>query len=137
MKRFWFIVYHTFNFTIFLKAINGILEVSGGFVLLMFGHSVERLVLSFTQYEIIDSSRYFISIYLLFHGLMNLFLVVALWKRRQWAFPVAIVLFLIFVTYQYYRFYHNHSINLLLVSILDSFIIVLTLLEYKRLRQVK
>lgn len=137
MKMFWLIVYHTFNLTITLKAVNGVLEIFGGLMLMLYGRLSERLVLYFTQYEIIETSRYFISIYLLFHGLMNFFLVISLWKRRLWAFPVAIVLFSGFVIYQFYRFYYNHSINLLLISILDTFIIVLTFLEYKRLRQEK
>lgn len=152
MKRFWFVVYHTFNLTIVLKAINGIWEVGGG-LMLLFGRSIERLILRLIQYEVAIqptdfvsksllnffenltlSTRYFISAYLLFHGLVNLFLVVTLWRRHLWAFPVAIILFSIFVTYQFYRLYSVYSLDLLLVSVFDVFIIVLTFLEYKRLK---
>lgn len=152
MKKFWFLVYHTFNLTIVLKAINGILEVAGGSMLL-FGRPIERLLMNLVQYELAEqpadfiskflfnfftnltlSTRHFISAYLIFHGLVNLFLVITLWRRHLWAFPVAITLFSIFVTYQFYRLYFHYSLDLLLVSIFDVLIIILTFLEYKRLK---
>ncbi len=152
MKRFWFFVYHTFNLTIVLKAVNGILEVTGG-LMLLYGRPIERLLMKLIQYEVAEqpadfmskfilnffsnltlSTRHFISAYLIFHGLVNLFLVVTLWRRHLWAFPVAITLFSTFVTYQFYRLFYIYSLDLLLISILDVFIIVLTYLEYKRLK---
>jgi uncharacterized membrane protein len=152
MKKFWFLVYHTFNLTIVLKAINGILEVAGGLTLL-FGRPIERLLMNLVQYELAEqpanfisqflfdfftnltlSTRYFISTYLIFHGLVNLFLVISLWRRHLWAFPVAIILFSIFVTYQFYRLYLNYSLDLLLISIFDVLVIILTFLEYRRLK---
>jgi len=154
MKKFWQIINRVFNITLALKALDGFLQFSGGLILGLFGKPVDKLVYYLTQNEIAEdhhdfvanalanffnnlslSTRHFISIYLVFHGLVNLFLVFELWKRRIRAFPIAIVLFLIFLTYQFYRFFHTHSINLLLVSILDIFIIILTAMEYERLKK--
>jgi uncharacterized membrane protein len=118
------------------KAFNGCVEVLGGVILLFYGQEVKREVLVLTNYEIIErhndfvaktligifdnfstSTLHFVSYYLLFHGLINLFLVISLWKRKLWAFPVSVVFFSFFVAYQFYRFYHNHSLNLLFITI--------------------
>jgi len=40
----------------------------------------------------------------------------------------------LFLVYQIYRYSHTHSVWLLALSILDLFVIVLTWLEYQRLR---
>ncbi len=78
------------------------------------------------------SSRVFIGVYLLFHGLMNAFLSYNLYRDRLWAFPVSMSFTSAFFIYQVYRLAHTHSPLLLVISILDIAFIVLTWHEYKR-----
>lgn len=134
MRHIWLIIKHLFLAVITVKFFNGFIEVISGYFLLSYGRLVEREVYILTNYEITDSTINFVAYYLLFHGFMNFVLVIALWKRRLWAFPLSVVFFTVIVFYQFYRFYYNHSMNLLFVTILDSFVIILTLLEYKRLK---
>jgi len=61
-------------------------------------------------------------------------LVTGLLLRQRWAYPAAIVAFLFFLIYQLYRYTHTYSPELLVLSAFDVFIIVLTWLEYGRLR---
>jgi uncharacterized membrane protein len=71
---------------------------------------------------------------LLWHGVVKIGLVWALFRKYLWAYPIARVAFGLFLAYQVYRYSHTHSVWLLALSILDIFVIVLTWLEYKRLR---
>lgn len=50
-------------------------------------------------------------------------------------YPAAIVIFSLFIIYQLYRYTFTHSIMLILITILDLVVIVLTVLEYRQLRQ--
>ncbi len=76
----------------------------------------------------------FAALYLLGHGAIKLTLVATLLKEKLWGFPVALSAFGLFLVYQLYRFAHTRSGWLLAVSVLDVFVIVLTCLEYKRVR---
>jgi uncharacterized membrane protein len=61
-------------------------------------------------------------------------LVAALMLKLKWAYPAAIAAFTIFLGYQMYRYSHTHSPELLVLSVLDILVIILTWLEYKRLQ---
>ena len=43
------------------------------------------------------------------------------------------IVFSLFVLYQQYRYAHTHSAALIVLSVLDGIIIILTWFEYKRL----
>ena len=51
--------------------------------------------------------------YLLIHGLVKVFLVVMLLRRRLWAYPTAIAVFTAFGAYQVYQYTYSHSLFLL------------------------
>jgi uncharacterized membrane protein len=70
---------------------------------------------------------------LFIHGAIKVFLVVALLQRRLWAYPVAIAIFALFIFYQLYRFSLTNSIFLVILSIFDVLVIVLTYWEYQKL----
>ena len=72
--------------------------------------------------------------YLLWHGVVKVGLVTALLLRRRWAYPVAILAFLLFLLYQVYRYSHTYAPELLVLSVIDVIVIVLTWFEYVRLR---
>jgi uncharacterized membrane protein len=75
-------------------------------------------------------TRDFMAWYFLFHGLLNLFLVFNLWRGRIWAYLVTILLTLLMVCYQFYRFAHTHSWILLALTLFDIIFVVLTWHEY-------
>lgn len=74
------------------------------------------------------------AVFMLSHGLVKVGLVAALLWRRTWAYPVAIVAFLVFLAYQLSRYAHTHWPALLALSALDVLVILLTWREYRRLR---
>ena len=76
----------------------------------------------------------FAAIYLLVHGVIKLWLIIGLLRRRLWYYPVAIVVFGLFIVYQLYRYSYTHSIWLLFITLLDLIVIGLTWHEYKYLK---
>ena len=80
------------------------------------------------------SSQIFGSFFLLSHGLIKIFLIIALFKKKLWAYPLAIAVFGIFIIYQMYRYSLSYSGWMIFLSVLDLFVIVLTYLEYLNLR---
>lgn len=76
----------------------------------------------------------FAAIYLLAHGIIKLWLIVGLLRRRLWYYPVAIVVFGLFIVYQLYRYTFTHSIWLLVITAIDLVVIGLTWHEYRYLK---
>ncbi|WP_175690629.1 DUF2127 domain-containing protein [Burkholderia anthina] len=65
----------------------------------------------------------------------KLWLIIGLLRRRLWDYPTSIGIFSVFIAYQLYRFSFTHAGSLLLITMLDVAIIVLTLHEYRFLRK--
>lgn len=72
------------------------------------------------------STRHFVGLYLLTHGLVKLVALAGLWRDKSWAYPFAMVVFILFIVYQLYRFTFTHSPWLLLLTVFD--IVVLGLI---------
>jgi uncharacterized membrane protein len=146
-----------FNIGVISKGVDGVLEVLGG-VLLCFvtPAQIQSIMRMLTQHELSEdphdllagylldvaqhfstSVQIFAAAYLLWHGIVKVGLVVALLQKRLWAYPGAIGAFVLFLIYQLYRYAHTHSAWLLVLSALDIFVIVITWLEYKRLRALR
>jgi uncharacterized membrane protein len=70
------------------------------------------------------------AIYLLAHGAVKIFLVVALLQKRMWAYPTALVVFGAFAVYELYRYTHTHSPVLLVLMAFELFVIWLIWREY-------
>jgi uncharacterized membrane protein len=83
------------------------------------------------------SITYFLSGYLIFWGIVDIFLSANLLKDRLWAFPVSLWLISLFVVYELYRFYHTHSQILLCVILVDIVILGLIQREYKKVSTIK
>lgn len=79
-------------------------------------------------------TKTFAALYLLGHGVIKLWLIVGLLRRRLWYYPVSIVVFALFIAYQLYRYTFTQSAWLLLVTVLDVVVIALTWHEYRFLR---
>jgi uncharacterized membrane protein len=148
------IVHILFDISVISKGIDGALEIVGAALLFLVNpitvHSIVRIL---TQHELSEDphdlvatyllnttqhlsggTQVFAATYLLWHGVVKVALVTALLLKRAWAYPAAILAFLLFLAYQLYRYLHTHSPELLVLSVLDILVIVLTWLEYKRLR---
>jgi uncharacterized membrane protein len=141
-----------FEAGILLKALNAVWEISSGLLLLLVTHTrAFRTIIDFAREEFIGgdhddaifrfaaeqlnhisvSTRNFIGIYLLIHGMLNVFLAYNLYRNRLWAYPLAAGVAAIFCTYQIYRLLHTHSLILLCVTIFDIAFIILTMHEYR------
>jgi uncharacterized membrane protein len=147
------VVHLLFDISVITKGIDGVLEIVGGILLFLLSplqvYSVVRIL---TQHELSQDphdllanylrnstqrlsggAQAFGAMYLLWHGAVKVVLVTALLLKRRWAYPAAILAFLLFLAYQLYRYSHTHSPELLVLSVVDVLVIVLTWLEYKRL----
>lgn len=143
-----------FDISVVTKGLDGALEIIGGVLLLLVSPTrIHSFIRTLTEHELSEDPRdlvatylrnstrhlasgtqTFAASYLLWHGIVKVVLVTALLLRRRWAYPAAIVAFLLFLAYQLYRYSHTRAPELLALSILDVFIIGLTWLEYRRLR---
>ncbi len=144
-------IFFAFEVSIILKGIHSILEIMGGILIFIINKTfIVSAVLSLTQEELSEdpkdliahylinnsnsfstNSQHFIALYLLSHGIIKLFLIIGLFRKKLWAYPASIIVFSLFIIYQLYRYYFTHSIWLLLFTIFDVVIIWLTLHEYR------
>ena len=76
---------------------------------------------------------YFLAFYFIFWGFLDIFLSVNLLKDKLWAFPVSLYLITFFVIYEFFRYFHTHSIMLLVVIVIDIFVFWLIHKEYRRI----
>lgn len=148
-------IYHdTFEVSIWIKAIDGALQIIGSVLILAIKPDVVSGWIRFlTTHELsTDPNDYFAghllyfgqhysqqgqifgAAYLLVHGVVKVFLMQALWKRKLWAYPVALIIFVLFGAYQMYRFSITHSMLMFILSIFDVIVIILTWIEYKNLK---
>jgi uncharacterized membrane protein len=98
-------------------------------------HDVVANFMLHTVQHLSVGTQTFAAIYLIAHGVIKLWLIVGLLRKRLWYYPVAIVVFGLFIVYQLYRYSFTHSIWLLFLTALDIIVIVLTWHEYGYLRR--
>jgi len=146
-------VHDVFILSVFTKGVDAILEIIGGFLLLLVKPVIiTSIVRTLTQHELSEdpadilanffireasklsvSSQLFGVFYLFSHGVIKIFLVISLLQRRLWAYPTAIVFFSGFIIYQVYRYQFTHSLWLIFLTVVDFFVIIFTLIEYRQL----
>jgi len=146
----------TFRISLILKGLDGLLELIGGTLLLFISpQAIKSIAATLTQHELAGdphdyianhilhtankatgSTTLFGALYLISHGLVKIVLVVAVLKNKLWAYPWMIAFLLIFIGYQIYRMSYKFSFGLLLLTLFDIFIVVLTVIEYKRHKQI-
>lgn len=143
-----------FEFGILIKAIDSILEIIGGILLIFLNPSrLNNLIVWLTQHELSEDPRdvianfiirlsskftintqYFGVFYLISHGIVKLILIIFLWKGKVWAYPVTIASLIVFIIYQIYRYMLNPSMGLVILTIFDVIMIILTFIEYRRIK---
>ncbi len=146
-----------FEIGIFFKGLDGVLEIVGGLLLFFVKpETISRVVIALTQHELGEdpndalasylvrgansfsaSSQVFAGVYLFSHGVIKIVLVESLRRGRLFAYPTAIAVFALFIMYQMYRYYLHPSIAMIVLSVLDMVVIVLTWLEYRRLKRAR
>ena len=143
----------TFNATLLIKGLDGILELVGGILLLIISpDTINNWAKSLTQNELskdphdfiarhllhftghLHSTQFFGAMYLLIHGVAKLVVVVGLYRREHWSYYVAFAFLGGFGIYQIYRLTVHFGILLFLLTIFDGVILVLTTLEFRRMR---
>ena len=144
-----------FDVGLLLKALNALAEIIGGFALFFLQPDRINTFITFvTRGEISEdpndlimnhlihlgqsfgiSSWHFVIFYLLSHGIIKLTVLFLLWKKKLWAYPLSVAVFTGFIIYQLHRFTSGNSIFMLLLTLLDIIMIVLTILEYKRIKK--
>jgi uncharacterized membrane protein len=142
-----------FQTGITLKGIDGALEILGGvllwivrpsamnaFLRVLSQHDLSRDPHDFiavhllrTSAILLSTNRLFPSLFLLSHGIAKVVLVVAMWMKELWAYPLTILVFSAFSAYQIYRCSHTHSITLLILTIFDVVVIALTWQQWRQL----
>lgn len=147
------ITHAAFEVGVVLKGIDGLLEIAGAALLWAVSPGqIRSLVAALTQHELSEdphdvvarllvraaahlsiSGKLFAFLYLLAHGVVKVGLVVALLRTKLWAYPLAIAVFGAFGVYETYRYLRSPSVEMLVLTILDVFVMVLTWIEYRRL----
>jgi uncharacterized membrane protein len=144
-----------FKVSIVLKALDGLLETIGG-ILLLFVHpeAIQHVVRMLTQHElskdpndfiashIVQSAQhltagttFYAALYLLSHGISKVILVVEIFRGHLWAYKGLMILLSVFIVYQLYRLVIDPSFGLVILTIFDTFVLVLTVREERRQRE--
>jgi uncharacterized membrane protein len=141
-----------FRISLYLKGLDGLLEVLGGILLLIIKpEQINHLARWLTQGELSEDPHDFIAnhilktanhltgasllfgaLYLLSHGIVKLVLIVEVLRDHLWAYLGLIGVTALFVVYQTYRIIVKFSLSMLLLTLFDLLIIYLTQKEYRR-----
>jgi uncharacterized membrane protein len=141
-----------FDTSLILKGLDGVLELVGGVLLLVVSpKQLTSIVMLLTQHELSQDPKDFIAThllvyvhtlsasitmfaaaYLLVHGIVKIVLVVAVLKGQLWAYPWLIGFLVLFILYQIYRLILHVSVGLIALTVFDCFIVLLTVLEYRK-----
>ncbi len=78
---------------------------------------------------------YFLAIYFIFWGLVDVILSINLLRGKIWAFPASLLLIGGFIIYEFIRFTYTHSLILLFIILVDIAIFWFIEREYKRLHR--
>ena len=144
-----------FRIGIFLKGLDGILEIAGGLLLLFVSRAaMNQVVRILTQHELQEdpddwfanlvrqavahisvNTKIFASLYLVGHGFIKLLLVVGLWQNKLWSYPTALAFLLGFIGYQIYRINLSFSWGLMFLTAFDFVVALLVWHEYGWLKQ--
>lgn len=143
-----------FRISLYLKALDGTLEIIGGILLLFIKpEQINHFARWLTEGELSEDPHDFIAnhilktahdltgaglvfgaIYLLSHGIAKVFLIIQVFRDRLWAYKALVVVIGMFVVYQVYRMIVKFSLSMLLLTIFDLVVIYLTQNEYRKHR---
>ena len=148
-------IHQIFELSVLLKGVDALIEcISGVALALISTTTIATLANSLTQEELIEdphdfvanhllawahgfsvSTKTFYAFYLLSHGIVKLFLVVGLLRRKIWSYPASLIVLGLFIVYQLYRFSYTHGIGLLVLTVFDVVVMGLVWHEYKLMKR--
>ena len=148
-------IHQIFAVSVSLKGLHAVIEIVGGLALALTSTAtIIGWINRFSQGELTEDpndwiankalefgsnfsveKHDFYAFYLLSHGVVKIILVYGLLKEKLWAYPASFVVFGAFIAYQLYRYSFTNDVGLLLLSVLDAFVIVLAVHEYRLLRK--
>lgn len=143
-----------FQIGVALKGFDGAVELIGGVLMFAYGpHGINRMLQKITQSDLVETphnffshflsqhlhlistgSAHFAAFYLLFQGIIKLWLAEALLRERRWVFPVALVLMAAFEAYMAIHFAGHPGLGVAFLFTLNLIIIALIWREYSTLR---
>ncbi len=146
-------VHFVFRLTLVVKGVFALGETLAGFLLIYFtpprvrelvhyilATDIGREYIHFWKEYLLDfgyaytvGTQLFAIFYLVSHGAIKYIIVVLLWQERLWAYPLSVASLVGFIVYQLYRYQFTHSFMLILLTILDIVIIILTFVEFYNL----
>jgi uncharacterized membrane protein len=149
-EKYW---HEFFIISICIKTLTGLVETASGFLLLYLSPAVLTGILNrlsrgeqlevpqdfFLVYahqylnHLTAGTKNFAGLYILAHGIINLFLVLGLIKEKTWAYLVAVGVLCSFMFYQIFRIAINHSLLLSLLTIFDALFVIVIWHEYNYL----
>lgn len=144
-----------FALGILLKGLDGVLELAaGGLLLFVAPERIHAFAVILTQPELAEDPHsfvathilnstaalshhtvFFAAVYLLLHGAVKVVLVIALLMNKLWAYPWMIAVLTLFIAYQIYQMVTAPSAGLLVLTVLDVLVVILTWHEYGRQRK--
>ncbi|HEV2318136.1 MAG TPA: DUF2127 domain-containing protein [Verrucomicrobiae bacterium] len=148
-------VFHRlFQIGIWIKGIDGLVEMAGGILLLTVSlQALNSYLIGLAQKEIERDSGELISralqhaaehltrsskltagSYLLGNGVVKVFLATFILLGKRWCYPVAIVVMTIFILLQCGRLGFHFSVSMLCATIIDIAIVLLIWREYRQIK---
>ena len=147
-------IHLAFEISIVLKGLYSIIEIASGAILWFISReSIIKVIQIITLNEITEdprdfiathlysiaqqltiSGQHFAALYLLSHGFIKFILIINLFKKRLWSYPLAIIILGLFIIYQIYRYTFSPSNFLIFLTVLDIIVIFLTWHEYRYLK---
>ncbi len=147
-------IHLVFEVSLIFKGAIALFEILGGILVYFISQSfLLNVILALTQHELLQdprdffanyllhsaqnfsvSSQHFAAFFLLSHGIIKMFLIIGLLRKKLWYYPTGIVVFGLFIIYQLYRFSFTHSLWLLVITLLDLVVIWLTWHEWRYLK---
>jgi uncharacterized membrane protein len=148
-------IHRIFEVSVLLKGAHAVIECLGGLALALASTtSIVGWVNRLTQDELIEdpndfiathllsmaqefsvNTKNFYAFYLLSHGVVKLALVVGLLSKKLWSYPASLIVLVLFIVYQIYRFYYTKSVGLVVLTVFDVFVMVLIWHEYRLMRR--
>lgn len=141
-----------FDLALILKVINGALEMLTALLILFVPPSLVLALAEFaTGGELAQDpndpmamlirdaahaftvhTHYFLALYLAFHGVIKVLLVIGIFAKKRLAYPLFMLALAIFGAYEAYRGLARHEILLQALAVFDFALILLTSYEYRR-----
>jgi uncharacterized membrane protein len=143
-----------FRVSLFIKAIDGTLQLIGGTLLLIIPHAtlvswldklstqvmpdnnetlIAQLLHTASQHYSVRA-EIFLSLYMLSHGVIKLGLVYGLLREKLWVFPLAFVAFAGLILIELDRILIHHYWGVIILLSFDTFVLTMVILEYRRLK---